>query len=362
MPPKIRASSYYNYNRLFSYNGVFNFILGGRGIGKTYGAQKRAINRAIKYGEEFVYIRRYADELAMSKGTFFDAISQEFPKYEFRSIVESKIARAQYTTAIPDDFGELSAKEQNAYLKNRVWKTIGYFTALSQAQRMKSSSYPRVKLMIFDEFILEKGRTIYLQEEYSVFQGLYETIDRKKDTTKVLFLANAVSIDNPYFIHYGIDPDDAAREIVSLYDGFIVVHFPESKAYQEDAKKTRFGRFLRESDPTYADYAIGNQFKDNHKLLIAGKDYKADYLYTLETSKGSFSVWNKFGSSEFYVQAKLPKVQKVYTTVMANMSTEKIYVDRTSRTLAYLRGAWSRGDVLFDSAGTRVAFLDIFHR
>lgn len=362
MPSKIRSGSFYNYNRLCSYNGVFNFVLGGRGIGKTYGAQKRAINRALKHGEEFIYIRRYQDELATSKATFFAAVEKEFPKWEFRSRTESRLALAEAAPALPEGFEHLEQKEQKKLLKAREWKVIGYFIALTAAQRMKSVAFPKVKLMIFDEFILEKGLTRYLPEEYSVFQSLYETVDRKREETTVFFIANSVSIDNPYFIHYGIDPDASNREIVVMFDGFIVVHFPESVAYQEDAKKTRFGRFLRATDPEYADYAISNQFKDNHKLLVQGKDYRADYLYTLETAKGTFSVWNKFGSREFYVQSRRPKVEKIYTTVAERMSSEKFYLDRSAKTLAYLRGAWSRGDVLFDSPGTRVAFLDVFHR
>ena len=37
------VSMYYSFDDILSRNGVFNFIIGGRGIGKTYGAKKIAI-------------------------------------------------------------------------------------------------------------------------------------------------------------------------------------------------------------------------------------------------------------------------------------------------------------------------------
>ena len=50
---------FYDYNKVLSYNAMFNFIIGERGVGKTFGAKKFCINRFLKYGEQFVYIRRY---------------------------------------------------------------------------------------------------------------------------------------------------------------------------------------------------------------------------------------------------------------------------------------------------------------
>ena len=39
---------YYNYNNLFSRNAMFNFIIGERGVGKTYGILKKAVKDFIK--------------------------------------------------------------------------------------------------------------------------------------------------------------------------------------------------------------------------------------------------------------------------------------------------------------------------
>ena len=69
---------FYDYNRIKSYNALFNFILSPRGNGKTYGAKKFVIKRFLKYGEQFIYVRRYKTEFKKLK-LFFDDIRNEFP-------------------------------------------------------------------------------------------------------------------------------------------------------------------------------------------------------------------------------------------------------------------------------------------
>ena len=73
---------YYNYDKILSYNALLNFIIGERGVGKSYGAKLYVAKNFIKKGEEFVYIRRYKTEVqsAMMKqnvGIFFDQIKKD---------------------------------------------------------------------------------------------------------------------------------------------------------------------------------------------------------------------------------------------------------------------------------------------
>ena len=77
---------YYDYNKVLSYNAMFNFIIGERGVGKTFGAKKFCINRFLKYGEQFVYIRRYKTEIKESAGDvnkFFGQMADFFPDINF---------------------------------------------------------------------------------------------------------------------------------------------------------------------------------------------------------------------------------------------------------------------------------------
>ena len=79
-----REFHWYDYNKILSYNAVYNMVVGPRGNGKTYGAKKRCIKKAIHGRGNFIYLRRYQSEIVPAKETFFTDIAHEFPNAEFR--------------------------------------------------------------------------------------------------------------------------------------------------------------------------------------------------------------------------------------------------------------------------------------
>lgn len=338
-----KEREYYNFSKLLSYNAVYNCAVGGRGIGKTFGAKKLAIDDFIKRGNQFMYVRRYKDELKTSKATFFADIEHLYPDWDFR--VTSKTAEAS----------PVSARED----KNREWSTMGFFIALSVTQAQKSVAFPRVKTIIFDEFIIEKGATHYLPQEATILNNLYNTVDRYRDFARVIMLANAVTLMNPYFIAWGIVPSKDS-EFVSVKAGFIRCHFPESSNFNSSVMQTRFGKFIEGTE--YADYAVGNNFSDNHEELLGTKDSRMKYRFTLETEIGTFSVWMHASEGEYFIQARAPKDPTIYTMVHSMMSAEKILVTFQDKELAYLRAAFNRGSVTFDHVQTRNSFIQIFKR
>jgi len=341
---------YYSFDKVLSYNAMFNFVIGARGLGKTYGAKDLTIGKAIRtHGEEqFILVRRYKDELRMSRDTFFADIGQEFPEYHFRHLgMEAQMSHVN------------KAKD-----KNRAWITIGYFIPLSIAQSVKGASFPKVKWIIFDEFIIEKGKTQYLPDEAKAFQNFYSTVDRWKDKTRVLFLANSVSIMNPYFIAYDIKPElgKIKRYKIDPETGiaFMVVHFADSADFTGGVLKTKFGRFIEGTD--YADYAVGNEFKDNGDNLIKEKTPQARYRYTLETARGIFSVWYDSGEQEYYVQEKRPGQEILMTMVHETMDENKSLLAYSDKLVQYLRTSYKQGKLYCDTPKSRNAFTEIFKR
>lgn len=334
---------YYKYDKLYSYNGTYNFLVGGRGLGKTFGAKEKAIKAALTKGDEFIYVRRYKEELATARNTFFADIEYKFPKWDFRS-------NGMFAQTAPAE-----TRDE----KKREWKTIGYFIALSTSQRQKSVAFPKVKTIIYDEFIIEKGMLHYLPDEATVFNNFYSTVDRYTDKTKVFFLANSVSIMNPYFIEYEIRPDENS-EFVIKEGGFIVCHFPEAENFSNSVYQTRFGKFIKNSE--YAQYAVGNTFDDNNNKMLAEKHSRAKYVFSLECKTGTFSVWHTNDNDEYFIQSKLPKAQIKFTLDATKMDSDKTLMTFTDRPLAYLRTAFRAGRVSFDKPSTRNVFTEVFKR
>ena len=115
---------YYDYSRILTYNAFLNILIGERGVGKTYGASKLVVKKAIQKGEQFAYIRRYKTELKKSVPKFFEALkeNEEFPQYS------------------------LYTKGNTFYLND---DPIGYAMSLSTAQSLKGTNFSKVKYIIF---------------------------------------------------------------------------------------------------------------------------------------------------------------------------------------------------------------------
>lgn len=340
---------YYSFERIMSYQATYMFVNGGRGLGKTYGAKKMALSRAIKTGEQFIYLRRYKTEM-VAKNTFFADVGPEFPDWDFR--INGNQA----------EFAPVSTRDE----KKRQWAIAGYFISLSTAQTQKSVAFPLVTLIIFDEYIIEKGALHYLPNESDVFNNFYSTVDRWKDKTRVLFLANSVSIMNPYFIEYDIRPTQDSKEFGASHQyvdktgakrKFIAWHFADAAEFQASVYQTAFGQFIKAT--AYADYAVGNTFQDNNDRLIKVKDSEARYAYTIKTPRSSFSVWVNHIEGLYYIQKKLPKSQMVYVTDPSLMDETTILLRATDPLLKYLHKAFRKGKLYSDTPNTRNRFIDI---
>lgn len=350
---------YYSYRDVLSRNGLYNFCVGGRGIGKTFGAIKLAVRDYLRKGEQFIYLRRYEDEMIAAKSTFGNDLLVDFPDHTFRVYGNE----FQYKRVHPGVYDEETGKTSKDI---EEWEVAGYFRVLSKAQAQKSVAFPRVTKIIFDEFIIEKGFQRYLPNEHIAFNNFYYTVNRSRNNTRVFFLANSVSINNPYFDEYDIRPDQLP-EISSHFPvidpntknkrPFIVVHFIDSKEFEDAAYATVFGQFIKGTD--YAKYAVENNFNDGHNELIGGKSANAKYKYSLETPKLTFSVWYDREQMLYYVLRKRPKRELTFTLIAENMGEDKTLMKLNDKPMQVLRSAFSNARIFFDQPRTRNAFVAV---
>ena len=135
---------------------LFNMDIGARGCGKTTGAIRYIIDQHIKNTNyEAVWVRRYKEERNEIEKTFFDSIVNKnfYPNHEFKTR-----AHIGYMDGVP----------------------IIRFAALSVDKRRKGITSPNVRLMVFDEFLLDKGDR-YIPDEFTAFLSFYDTIARPAD-------------------------------------------------------------------------------------------------------------------------------------------------------------------------------------
>ena len=153
---KVDSSIFWTPDRVVSYGCLLNFILGERGVGKSFSMTKFVIDDFLRHENEFVYLRRYKTELDTSVPKFFDAIINE---NVYGEDFELKVKK--------------SSKMSEFYVDGR---RAGYAVALSTANVLKSTSFAKVKNIVFDEFIIDKGAYHYLPNEVEKMLDIIETI------------------------------------------------------------------------------------------------------------------------------------------------------------------------------------------
>ena len=268
----MEKSFYYNYDRIISYNALLNIIVGPRGIGKSFGATDFVTNQFIKKGDEFVYLRRYKTELSKSVKSFFSALIKE-EKYPEHS---------------------LEVKGMNFRIDEKI---AGYGMTLSTAQQLKSTNFPKVKYIIFDEFLIEPGQGHYLKNEVLAFLGLIETIARTRNI-RVFMLGNSVTELNPYFLFFDISIP--YNNDIKLYkDGMILLQYVKKSQFQQAKKETRFGKLVAGTD--YEDYAIENKFIDESKLFIERKTGNSKFIFSFIYKGTTYGVWIDYNIGKMYV-------------------------------------------------------------
>lgn len=136
---------YYDYHKILSYNCPVNVLIGERGCGKSFGAKNYVINQFLKKGSQFLYLRRYDNELKSvfektnkNSKDFFDDIKPKFQNHI------------------------LKAKNKKFYIDNQCF---GFAKRMTEAQDLKSSTYENVKTIIIDEYPIEKNKRYYLPDE-----------------------------------------------------------------------------------------------------------------------------------------------------------------------------------------------------
>lgn len=267
---------YYDYDKLLSRDFLIAFVISERGLGKTFGAKKAVLNRWLKSGgeEEFMYVRRYKTELDSSLATFWSDLQSNgyFEDHEL------KVQKSKLLTKFTCD-----------------GKVCGYAVPLSTSNILKSTAFPKVKYIIFDEYLLQQGGLYrYIKNEISYFLDLVETVFRLRDG-KVLMLGNCIgTFASPYFSYWNLDISDG-KEFKSYKDGAILVHYARNDEYREKKRQTKFGKLIDGTE--YGRYAIDNEDITLNNMFIGKRPEKSKFNAMLIINGFKIGLW--YGSDNF---------------------------------------------------------------
>lgn len=342
VPRSKMNEEYWDILKPLSYNCLWNFILGMRGGGKTYGSLKYCIEQYLKHkknGEtwQFLYVRRMGTELdkltQMRGGRLFKAVEKEFPTHQ------------------------LKAESNILYCDKEV---IGYAQPLSTASILKSDAFPDVKMIIFDEFIIDnRGVYHYLKDEVTKFLDLYETIARERDVT-VMFLSNAVTVTNPYFDYFHLDkPANGDIQRFGKAKQILVQNFI-SKELSLRKHHSRFGRIIEGTE--YSDYAYDNEWLLDNMDFIEHKTSRSRYYMTLRYKDTWIGIWFDDVQWLYFVSNDVDLQYGHVYSVTTDDHKPNVMLFKAGRKLPWLKNlqdAYEAGAVRYENMKLKNNFRDI---
>lgn len=334
-------SLFVNFDKLFSFNAIINIVLGDRGCGKSFNSKVAVMKNYLKTGEQFLYLRRYKTELDSALVTFFDDLQANgyFKDHELK-VKKSKML----TTFLCD--GEI----------------CGYAVPLSTSNILKSTAFPLVKTIIFDEFILDAdaGTYRYLKNEPQLLLDVVETVFRLREG-RVLMLGNFINFFGcPYIGYWSLDlPYNS--EYRTFKDGAIVVYYIKNPEYQKAKMNTRFGQLIEGT--VYGDYAIGNKSLRENTAFIAKRPNNCKFYAHLVVNGEDYGVWQGVDGYLYISDKYDPSTGFTYACDFNDHTEQTIFLSmRENFLLRHCLKAYKQGWLKFENQRIKSSILPLFNR
>lgn len=201
---------YYSLDEILKRKAQYNVIFGERSNGKSYSALLHGLKNFVKHGKQFAIVRRFDDDIKQGKAdSFFDAL---IANDEIAKLTNGKYTNVAY----------YSRKFYLSYFDDNLNKWVrdttpfAYTFAINIATRYKSTSYPDITTVIFDEFL---DRSCYLSNEFPEFMSIISTIVRQRDDVTIFMLGNTVNKSCPYFAEMGLHHVQNMKQgAIEVYD------------------------------------------------------------------------------------------------------------------------------------------------
>lgn len=324
-----------NYDYIYNLPYTFIFIVGARGIGKSYGALDYMISNYIK----FMYLRRTKEQASTAANPLTSDIIKPLK-------AKGKMFMCEHLTKTIDGLYMQIGEEAEPL-------PFCYSTALSTASNLRGFNAEMVDCIFFDEFIAQPEERA-IREEASAFYNLYETLNRNRELQgtapiKVIAAANSFLLANPIFTSLGIVEkclQMQVRDDAMLCDNerSLCVIMPTSRISKAKEGTALYKLTAAEG---FATMALKNIFSDDI-------DENIKSLSTIQfiplVQIGELCIYKHKSERSFYVT--LFK-SGVFKTVYAQ---GKIEIKRFLRSYGYLYRERLAGRVVFENYTCQLLF------
>lgn len=334
------TTKYLDITLALPYQRNFIFVNGSRSIGKTYSTLKWVIKQCKEHDCEFVYIvrtqdekRAHALEMAVQK-----VCINEYPAVPFIYDIE------KMQMVIDED--------------EKYYATIGYCIALSEVQKIKKRAYPKVKYMIFDEYMLEKkDESSYIGgwNEPDKLLSLYHTIDREEDRVIVFLLGNNTSFYNPYHLHPAFNIPMIPDGHIWMSENVIFWRACPSAELKESRKDNKFLKMLEGS--SYGDYAVQGEYIYDNVNLVEPLPATTRYVLTMIYKGKQMGIYVHYSSNRVFISEKIdPSCKRILALTPEDVDEGIGLGDSRNTFVKWLKEKYKAGLLRYDAQETKSKF------
>ena len=290
-------SGYANIPEILRRGMTFNFVIGGRGTGKTYGALKEVLEDDIR----FCLMRRtqaQLDTIAKLDTNPFKSIVRDLGlEWSCDPMLAGKNVYAYKQTFVTEDGSTTEGR------------TLGYAIALSTVANLRGFDMSDVQLLIYDEFIPEQHERA-IKCESDAFLNCYETINRNRELKgrkplQVLCLANANDFACPLLVGLGLVSTvermitQGKQEYVNPQKGIGIFLLTDSPI---SSQKEATALYKLTHGTAFHDMSIRNAFAGSDDPDVCSVDLRE---YNPVVSVGELCIYKHKSASVYYVSGHI---------------------------------------------------------
>lgn len=229
-------TKFYRLSKILKHDAHYNVIFGERSSGKTFAVLEHGIKNYVENGKQLAIVRRWQEDFTGKRGqTMFDALVSagvvaQLTEHKWTNVYY--FASKWYLCCYADN-GERITDE----------RPFAYGFAITSMEHDKSTSYPDITTICFDEFLT---RTVYLPDEFVLFCNVISTIARHRTDVKIFMLGNTVNKYCPYFAEMGL------KHIREMKPGDIDIYNYGESGLKVAVEYTRPNKEGKQSDVYFA--------------------------------------------------------------------------------------------------------------
>ena len=194
---KVPADGFYHIDTIInSYpDAKYYVVYSLRSNGKSYSTYEYILKRYLQGKGQGAIIRRYDLDFKNRRGyaMFAPLVSNGLVETLSNGIYNNIYYRAgEFYLCKKDSDGNIVKQSETPFC---------YGVALTGNEHDKSTGFPNVTTIVFDEFI---SRTGYLADEFVLLMNTISTIIRRRSDVKIIMLGNTINPYNPYFDEMGL--------------------------------------------------------------------------------------------------------------------------------------------------------------